>query len=157
MNSIKKIILLFFIFSGILLAAPVHKVIMCKTVPKTYTQDVYKKTIVIMTEARLYLQKKYKKKITFEYTDTLLTKKDDILKELEKKDGRFYVSLDINKKKSKKNLEKVLYNLKIFDKNTKRLKTVKTKAIIRDKKIVKISQGAMKSSAKKIAKILKKK
>ena len=57
----KKIILLL-IFATILFAkAPIYKVLMCEVVPKGYQEDVYKKTIVLMTEGRLYLQKKYKK------------------------------------------------------------------------------------------------
>ncbi|MEA2017289.1 MAG: hypothetical protein U9N59_02475 [Campylobacterota bacterium] len=154
----KKVIFLLLISIGFMFAkAPVYKVIMSEEVPAGYEKDVYKKSIVLMTEGRLYLQKKYKKKITFEYQKKLIKSKDDILKELKKQDARFYVYLSINKKKSKKNLQKVLYNLNIVDLKTKKKKTVKTKAIIRDTKIVKISQGDVKSSAKKIAKILKKK
>lgn len=154
----KKLFLIFLLLSGVAFAkAPIYKVLMSETVPQGYEQDVYKKTIVLMTEARLYLQKKYKKKIRFEYQPNLLKGKDAVMKELEKTGARFYVFLQIDKKATKRNLEKVLYNLNIFDKHTKRKKTVKTKAIIRDKKIVKISTGDLKSSAKKIAKILKKK
>lgn len=153
----KKIILLFLMFATLVFAkGTVYKVVMSEVVPKGYNQDVYKKVIVLMTEGRLYLQKKYKKKITFEYQNSLLKSKQKILKMLNDVDGRFYVKLEIDKKKSKKNLEKVLYNLVIFDKHTKRSKKVKTKAIIRDKKIVQISQGDLKSSGKKIAKLLKK-
>jgi hypothetical protein len=143
--------------SAVFAQAPTYKVIMSENITTGYEKDVYKKTIVLMTEARLYLQKKYKKKIVFAYTKDLATEKKDIEKVLEEKDARFYVYLKIVKKKSKKNLEKVLYNIVIFDKHSKRSKTVKTKAIIRDKKIVKIPTGDLKSSAKKIAKILKKK
>ncbi len=158
MNRIKKILILLFITTTFLFGAtPIYKVLMSENITTGYEKDVYKKTIVIMTEARLYLQKKYKKKIIFDYTPDYLTSKEDRLKLLEERDARFYVHLEIVKKKSKGNLEKVLYNIVIFDKHSKREKIVKTKAIIRDKKIVKISQGNMKSSAKKIAKILKKK
>ena len=157
MNRIKYILALLFITSTFLFGAtPTYKVIMSENITTGYEKDVYKKTIVLMTEARLYLQKKYKKKIIFNYTPDYLTSKDEILKFLQQNDARFYVHLEIVKKKAKRNLEKVLYNLIIFDKHTKREKTIKTKAIIRDKKIVKISQGNLKSSAKKIAKILKK-
>ena len=154
----KKVILLLLISINILFAkAPVYKVIMSENITTGYEKDVYKKTIVLMTEARLYLQKKYKKKITFEYDKDIVTKKEDILPLLKKNKARFYVYLIIDKKKTRRNLEKVMYNLNIFDAHTKKFKKVKTKAIIRDKKIVKISQGDMKSSAKKIAKILKRK
>ncbi len=157
MNRLKIILILVLLSSGLFGGSKIQTVLMSKVVQKPYDADVYKKTIVLMTEARLYLQKKYKKKIIFEYDDnTLFTKKKDIVNELKKKNARFYVYLEIVKKKAKKNLQKVFYNLKIFDKKSKRLKTVKTKAIIRDLKIVKISQGDLKSSAKKIAKILKK-
>jgi hypothetical protein len=153
----KKIIILFLIFSNILFASkPVYKVIMSKYIDKKYSQNIYKKSIVLMTEARLFLQKKYKKKIVFEYTDELKKSKKDVFEFLKSKKARFYVNLIIDKKKSKKNLEKVFYNLRIFDAHSKRFKTVKTKAIIKDKSVVKISQGNLKSSAKKIAKILKK-
>ena len=153
----KKVLVLFFLLSSIIFAkAPVYKVLMSETVPKGYETDVYKKTIVLMTEARLYLQKKYKKKIIFEYQEKLLKNKSAILKELDKIGARFYVFLDIDKKATKANLEKVLYNLTIIDKKNKRKKVVKTKAIIRDKKVVKITAGDLKKSAKKIAKILKK-
>ena len=157
MNRLKIILILVLLSSGLFGGSKIQTVLMSKVVQKPYDADVYKKTIVLMTEARLYLQKKYKKKIIFEYDDnTLFTKKKDIVNELKKKNARFYVYLEIVKKKAKNNLQKVFYNLKIFDKKSKRLKTVKTKAIIRDLKIVKISQGDLKSSAKKIAKILKK-
>lgn len=154
----KKIIFLFLLATSFLFAGgPVHKVIMCEQVPAGYEKDIYKKTIVLMTEARLYLQKKYKKKIIFEYHEKLLDKKEEITRMLEMTGARFYVYLEVDKKKFKKNLEKVSYNLKIFDNHGNRSKTIKTKAIIRDKKIVIIDTGDMKNSAKKIAKILKKK
>jgi len=156
MNSIVKIIIVYVLLATVAFAKlPTEKILMSEAVPKGYEADVFKKTIVLMTEARLYLQKKYRKKVTFEYIPNKL-KKDQISSVLKKYDARFYVSLKIKKQKAKKNLEKVLYSLVIFDSKKNRLKTVKTKAIIRDKKIVKISQGALKSSAKKIAKILKK-
>jgi len=158
MSKMKKIILLLLITSSFLFAnKTIYKVIMCEDVPKGYEKDVYKKTIVLMTEARLYLQKKYKKKIIFEYQEGLITSKDKVLEMLDKSKARFYVSLEIDKKKFKDNLEKVLYNLVILDNKGKRSKKVKTKAVIRDKKIVIIKEGDMKNSAKKIAKILKKK
>jgi len=157
MNRINKILIVFVLLAKVMFAqSPVQTVLMSQVVPKGYESDVFKKTIVLMTEARLYLQKKYKKKVIFEYIDKKLTKKDEIAKVLKKNNYRFYVYLKIKKKKAKKNLEKVLYSLVIFDIKKNRSKTVKTKAIIRDKKIVKISQGDLKSSAKKIAKILKK-
>jgi len=153
----KKILFLFLLVSELLFAKiPVYKVVMSEVVPTGYQQDVYKKAIVLMTEGRLYLQKKYRKKITFEYIPNSLSTKDEILSELKKLDARFYVELKIIKKKSKKNLEKVFYNLVIFDSHSKRFKTIKTKAIIRDKKVVQISKGNIKSAGKKIAKILKK-
>jgi len=157
MNKMKRLVLLFLVIVSVSFAAsPTYKVVMSENITTGYEKDVYKKTIVLMTEARLYLQKKYKKKIIFAYTSDIVTKKEDMLKELDKNDARFYVYLKIEKKKSKKNLEKVYYNIVVFDKNSNRSKTVKTKAIIRDKKIVKIKQGDLKSAAKKIAKILKK-
>jgi len=98
-----------------LFASKVYTVLMCERTPQGYKEDVYKKAIVLMTEARLYLQKKYKKKIIFEYTSTYVTKKEQIIKLLQKHNARFYVTLGIKKKKSKANLQKVLYNLSISD------------------------------------------
>jgi len=154
----KKIILVLMIFSTYIFASgQIYKVVMSEAIPKGYDKDVYKKAIVLMTEGRLYLQKKYRKKVTFEYTDKLAKTKKDVKALLDKYKGRFYVVLDIKRKASKKNLEKVLYTLVIFDTHTKKFKKIKTKAIIRDKKIVQISQGDLKSTGKKIAKLLKKK
>ncbi|MEA2049164.1 MAG: hypothetical protein U9O56_00300 [Campylobacterota bacterium] len=153
----KLVLLLFFMVSVAFGRGPEYVILMSETIPKGYEKDVFKKSIVLMTEARLYLQKKYKKKVSFKYQESLVSKKDDILKELKKENARFYVYLKIDKKKSRKNQEKGYYNLVIFDAHSKRSKTIKTKSMIRDKKIVKISQGDIKNSAKKIAKILKKK
>ncbi len=130
---------------------------MQENVPSGYEKDAYKKSVVLMTEARLYLQNKYRKKVTFVQTDESFSTKEDMNALLKKNDSRFLVSLTIKIKAKKKNLEKVLYNLVIFDGKYDKSKTIKTKAIIKDKKIVKISQGDMKSSARKIAKFLKKK
>ena len=152
----KKLVFLFIFVVTLFAKAPVYKVLMSDVVPNGYHEDVYKKAIVLMTEARLYLQKKYRKKITFEYIHQKLKDKNKIIKLLKENNARFYVHLEIIKKKAKKNLQKVYYNLVIFDKKKKRFKTIKTKAIIRDKMVVKISQGSIKSTGKKIAKFMKK-
>jgi len=153
-----KILLLIAVIAGSLFGrAPIYNVLINETVPKGYHKESIKKVKVLVTEARLYLQNKYRKKVEFKYTETTITNKDDIKKLLKKEDARFFVRLQIVKKASKKNLEKVFYNLVIFDNKNGRMKTIKTKAIIRDKKIVQISKGDMKSAGKKIAKVFKKK
>ena len=98
----KQFIILWIVLSSYLFSAsPVYKILMSKHVQKPYNEDVYKKTIILMTEARLFLQKKYKKKIIFEYQTNLLKSKEDMIKELKSKDARFYIYLDIKKRKQR--------------------------------------------------------
>lgn len=138
-------------FTTLLFGVDEHKVLMSEKVPEGYDEEVYKKAIVLMTEGRLYLQEKYRKKITFVYQSTQVITKDAIEKELEKNGASFYVYLTVTPKEKQDNLEKCIYNLEIYNLDNKRSKTVKTKAIIRDKKIVQMEQGDIKSAAKQIA------
>ncbi len=151
----KKILILFFLCSTFLFAGDELKVLMSEKVPSGYDDEAYKKAIVLMTEGRLYLQEKYKKKITFLYDKNLVTSKDDIEATLQKNGADFYVYLTIDKKETKDNLEDCLYNLEIYNLENKRKKTVKTKATIRDKKVVQIEYGDLKSTAKNIANAFK--
>ena len=153
--KMKKIFLFLFLVATSLFGNSEYNVLISEKTPAGYDAEVYKKAIVLMTEGRLYLQEKFKKKLTFIYSKNLVTEKNAIEKELEKNGAQFYVYLTIDKKETNDNLENCLYNLEIYNLENKRKKTIKTKAVIRDKQIVQIEFGDLKSSAKNIANVFK--
>jgi len=154
----KKIIFILLLISTIVYAKkPIYNVLISETVPSGYDSKLYKKAVVLLTDARLYLQKKYKRTIEFKQTSLRVTSKSQQKQLLSKEGARYYVYVTIKEKKKRGRLTDVYYNLVIYDGKKNKTKTVKTKATIKDKEVVKIAKGDMKSTKKKLAKFFKQK
>jgi len=147
-----------FVLNASLFGAVEEKMIICKTLDKKYDSKVFRKTTVILTEARLKLQKKYKKFLTFEYQDELLKGKKAIKKELKKQNARYYVYLEIKDKskgKCKNKKCKTDYTIKLYDMKKNKKYKVKLKAYINNNEFTEIKAGYIKSATKKLVKFLK--
>lgn len=155
-NLFIKLVLLLSFISSFSFGASEATVIFSKKIDKKYNEKVYRKTTILFTEARLKLQKKYKKFLLFEYEDTQLTNKKEIIKHLKSKNARYYVYLTIKDKGKCKNKKcKVDYIIKVFDAKKKKTTKLKMKALINDNEFAEVTPALIKANTKRLVKFLK--
>ena len=156
-NIFLKILLFLAIGSSVVYGASNENIIFSKHIDAKYDEKVYRKVIILFTEARLKLQKKYKKYLNFEYVDTQIIDKKKIIRYLKENDARYYVYLKIKEKnKCNKNKCCVIYTIKVIDAKKKSNITLKLNAIIKNNEFTEIKQALIKSNTKKLIKFLKK-
>lgn len=139
-----------------LLGATEESVIFSKKMDAKYDEKVYRKVTILFTEARLKLQKKYKKFLEFEYKDDLVKGKKNIFKFLKKNHARYYVYLDIQEKKCKKNICKANYIIKVIDGKKKKNITLRLKVKINNNEFAEVKPALIRSNTKKLVSFLKK-
>jgi len=157
MRFLLKLLLTISIVASSLSAATNEKVIFSKQMDKKYDEKVYRKVTILFTEARLKLQQKYKKFLDFEYVDNQLSDKKEIMRFLNTKGARYYVTLDIrDKKKCKNNKCQVKYIIKVVDSKHKSNQTLKIDALINNNEFTEMKVAHIKSNTKKLVKFLRK-
>jgi len=155
----KRIIILIGLLSTLLTAKSVtENVVMNEYLEKEYNAKVYKKVIILITEARLKLQKKYKKKLVFMQINEEVREKKEMKALLETNNARYYIGLEILKKDKECKIEecKVMYNIIIYDGKKNKIKTIKTKATLIKNIDVVIKTGHIRATTKKLVKFMQK-